>query len=222
MSPDIEERARHRRRRLCRPRADAAAAGRGLQRHRLRHAVFRLPAAEQSEPARHPGRHPRHAEAGRGAAGPGRGPASRLHLQRRELRARREAVRDHQLRLLRADGDRGQSGRREALRLLLVELGLRRERLAQRDRGPSAGAAHALQQVQGHVRAAAVEAQGRRLHLRHDPPGHGLRLQPAHAARPVGQHPHQPRRQQGHDHGVRRHPDATEPAHRGHGRRLSC
>ncbi len=53
------------------------------------------------------------------------------------------------------------------------------------------GAAHALQQVQGHVRAAVVEAQGRRLHLRRDPSGHGLRLQPAHAARSVGQHPHQ-------------------------------
>ena len=43
---------------------------------------------------------------------------------------------------------------------------------------------------------------------------------PAHAARPVGQHPDQPRGQQGHDHRVRRQPDAPEPAHRGHGRRL--
>ena len=33
---------------------------------------------------------------------------------------------------------------------------------ARRHRGPSARAAHALQQVQGHVRAAAVEAHGRR------------------------------------------------------------
>ena len=32
--------------------------------------------------------------------------------------------RDHQLRLLRADGDRGEEGRRQAVRLLLVELGL--------------------------------------------------------------------------------------------------
>ena len=36
------------------------------------------------------------------------------------------------------------------------------------------------------------------------PPGDGLRLQPAHAARPVGQHPDQPRGQQGQDHRVRR------------------
>ena len=44
----------------------------------------------------------------------------------------------------------------------LVELGLRRLRSAERDRGASAGPAHALQQVQGHVRAAAVQAHGRR------------------------------------------------------------
>ena len=46
----------------------------------------------------------------------------------------------------------------QALRLLLVELGLRRQRLAERDRRASAGSAHALQQVQGHVRAGAVRA----------------------------------------------------------------
>ena len=44
----------------------------------------------------------------------------------------------------------------------VVELGLRRLRPAERDRGASARPAHALQQVQGHVRAAAVQAHGRR------------------------------------------------------------
>ena len=65
-----------------------------------------------------------------------------------------------QSRRFRADGDRGEKCGRETLRLLLVEFGLRRVRLARRDRRASAGAAHALQQVQGHVRAAPVEAPG--------------------------------------------------------------
>ncbi len=99
--------------------------------------------------------------------GPGRGAASRLHLQRCELRARREAVEDDQLRLLRADGGRGQEGRRaSASSIARRARSTACQRLARRDRGSSAGAADALQQVQGHVRAAAVEAQGRRLHLR--------------------------------------------------------
>ena len=38
----------------------------------------------------------------------------------------------------------------------------------------------------------------------------------AQAARPVGQHPDQPRRQQRQDHGVRRRPEAPQPAHPGH------
>ena len=131
--------------------------------------------------------------------------ASRLHLQRRELRARREPVEDDQLRLLRADGARGQEGRREALRLLLVELGLRRV-----SDSPDVTEEHPLvpltlyNKYKGMCEPLLLEAQGRRLHLRHDPAGDGLRLQPAHAARSVGQHPHQPCGQQGQDHRVRR------------------
>ena len=75
---------------------------------------------------RHPRRHPRRRNARRSGAGPRRGRQPRLHLQRRQLRARRKPVEDDQSRRLRADGDRGQEGRREALRLLLVQLGLRR------------------------------------------------------------------------------------------------
>ena len=110
-----------------------------------------------------------------------------------------------QLRLLRADGDRRQdrpasSASSTARRARSTAC----QRLAGRDRRSSAGAADALQQVQGHVRAAAVEAPGRRLHLRHHPPGDGLRLQPAHAARSLGQHPDQSCGQQGQDHRVRR------------------
>ena len=140
---------------------------------------------------------------------------SRLHLQRRQLRARRGPVHLDQPQRLRADGAGRQEGRREALRLCLVELGLRRLRQARRHRGPSARAAHALQQVQGHVRAAAEEAHGRQLHRRDLPPGHGVRLLAAAAARPVGQHPDQPRRQRRQDHRVRRLPAAAEPAHPG-------
>ena len=62
------------------------------------------------------------------------------------------------------------------LHLLFVEFGLRRLRLAGRDRGTSAGAADALQQIQGHVRAVAVEAQSRRFHLRRHAAGDDLRL----------------------------------------------
>ena len=66
----------------------------------------------------------------------------------------------------------------------LVELGLRRLRPAERDRGASAGPAHALQQVQGHVRAAAVQAHGRELRRRDLSPRDGVRLRPAAALRP--------------------------------------
>ncbi len=56
-----------------------------------------------------------------------------------------------------------------------------------------------------------------------DPPGDGVRLRAAPAPRPVGQHPDQPRGQQGQDHRVRRRADAPEPAHPGHVRRsTSC
>ena len=79
----------------------------------------------------------------------------------------------------------------------------------------------ALQQVQGHVRAAAVEAQGRRFHLRHYPSGDHLRLQPAHTARSVGQHLDQPCRQQRRHHRFWRQSDATELTCRGYGRCLS-
>ncbi len=74
----------------------------------------------------------------------------------------------------------------------------------ERHRGASARAADALQQVQGHVRAAAVQAPVRGFRLRDDPAGDGVRLCAAPAPRPVGQHPDQPRRQQRQDHRVRR------------------
>jgi hypothetical protein len=93
------------------------------------------------------------------------------------------------LRLLRSVSNCGEAGGREALRLLLVELGLRRERLAGRDRRSSARPPDAVQQIQGYVRAAALEAPRRRLHLRRHAPGHHLRLQSAYAPRPVRQHP---------------------------------
>ena len=178
-----------------------------LQGHRLRHHVFRrrLPAEARPESASHR----RATSATRPSfAAAVAGHDAVLHLAcisndaSFELDEALSTV--DQSRRLRADGDRGQEGRREALRLRVVELGLRRVRPAERDRGPSARAAHALQQVQGHVRAAAVQAHERRLRLRHLPAGDGLRLRAAPAARSVGQHPHQPRGEQRQDHGVRR------------------
>ena len=65
-----------------------------------------------------------------------------------------------------------------------------------------------------------LEVQVRRLHQRRSSARRRSAATPAHAARSLGQHPHQPRRQQGHDHGVRRRADTAQPAHRGHGRRL--
>ena len=59
------------------------------------------------------------------------------------------------------------------------------------------------------------------LRVRDHPPGDAVRLRPAPAARSVGQHPHQPRRQRRQDHGVRRRPEAPQPARAGHVRSLS-
>ena len=63
----VQERSGDRRRRLCREPAHPAAAGRGIQGHRLRHALLRrrLPAEARPEPARDPGRPARYAEARR-------------------------------------------------------------------------------------------------------------------------------------------------------------
>ena len=106
----------------------------------------------------HSRRHPRHREACASSRRPRRLHQPRLHLQRCKLRTRRESFDLGQSRRLRADGARRQEGGRQALHLRVVEFGLRRVRSAERDRRPSAGPAHALQQVQGHVRAAAVQA----------------------------------------------------------------
>ena len=93
-------------------------------------------------------------------------------------------------------------------------------RLAGRDRGASAGAAHALQQVQGHVRAAAVQAPV-------------ATTSSASTIRPATVCGYSPRTRldlsvniltnhavnKRQDHRVRRRAEAPEPAHPGHGRR---
>ena len=134
---------------------------------------------------RHPRRHPRHGQARRG----GRGHDAFVSLACISNDASFEL--DENLSTsINLDAfepmvRRRQEGRRQALRLRFVELGLRRVRPAERHRGPSAGAADALQQVQRHVRAAAVKHTDDELRRRDLPAGDGLRLRAASAARSV-------------------------------------
>ena len=82
-----------------------------------------------------------------------------------------------QLRLLRAAGHRLEEGRRSALRLHLLQLGLRGQRRPRGHRGPSARSAHATTTS---TRACASRScskhQSPDFTTRHHPAGHGLRL----------------------------------------------
>ncbi len=108
--------------------------------------------------------------------------------------------------------------RREAVHLRLVLVGLRHQGGGERHRGPAPGAADRLLQVQGAVRAVHARAPPSGDGHADPAPGDRLRLLAPDAARPVGQHPDQPRRQQGEDHRLRRRAEAAQHPHRGHDR----
>ena len=99
-----------------------------------------------------------------------------LHLERSLLRAQPRTRAVDQPRLLRAPGARLQERRRQALRLRVFVLGLRRQGRCRGDRGFVPRAAHRLFQVQGRMRGPARQGKGTRLHHGDDQAGHGLRL----------------------------------------------
>ena len=111
--------------------------------------------ARQSRAARGQGRHSRRRGGQAGARGLRRRHPSRLHLERSVLRAQSRSRAVDQSRFLRASGARRQERRRQALRLCLVVLRLRRQGRCRGDRGSVPRAAHRLFQVQGRMRGPA-------------------------------------------------------------------
>ena len=116
-------------------------------------------------------------------------------------------------------GDREGQGR-AAVHLRLVVERVRHQGRGERHRGSAARAADRLLEVQGPLRGGAAEGAGPGLHEPDPAAGHRVRLLAAAAARPGGQHPHQPRGQHRAHHGVRRRPEAAQHPHRGHDRPL--
>ena len=147
----------------------------------------------------------------------GRRDPARLHLERSELRAGSRAVASRSTstgssRPWRSPASSGCA----PVRLRLDLERLRRQRRARGDRGPSAGPAHRLQQVQGPHRAARPQVPDGRLHAGDHPAGHGLRLLATAAAGPDGEHPDGQGGDHEGGHGVRRQPEAPEHPRRGH------
>ena len=186
-----------------------AAAGRRLPREGARPVPLRRRRARRgqgpSRPDADQGRPARPAGGGRGGGRLRRRDPPGLHLQRSELRAQSGPGQVDQLRRLPAAGAGREGRRRAAVHLRLVVERLRHQGDRGRHRGPAAGAVDRLFQVQGDVRGRAAAGACAGLRGLHPPPGHGLRLLAAAAAGPDGEHPHQPRRDEPADQGLRRH-----------------
>ena len=86
-----------------------------------------------------------------------------------------------------------EEARRAAVHLRLVVERLRHQGRGERDRGTAAEAADGLLEVQGDVRGGAGSRARAGLHRAHAAPRDRVRLLAAAAARPVGEHPHEPR-----------------------------
>ena len=122
----------------------------------------------------------------------------------------------HQLRLLRRLVDVSRRQRRAAVHLRLVVQRLRRSRKSRTS--PKTCRSSRSPTTRSTRRCARTCCCGSAAGLHDADPaaGDGLRLVAAAAARPVGQHPHQPRGQQPQDHRVRRPAVAAQPPHRRH------
>ena len=196
----VQERARHRRRRLCRQRAGAAAARRGLQCHGLRHrstsAADFLPNDTRTcsviqGDIRDTASSPRRCK----------GIDAVMHLacisNDASFELDEKLSHDHQLRLLRADG--AWRPRRPACKRFVYASSSSVYGVTD---APDVTEEHPLVPLTLYNKYKGMCEPLLFKHQSHDftcvdhPPGDGLRLQPAHAARPLGQHPDQPRRQQ--------------------------
>ena len=128
-----------------------------------------------------------------------------FHLQRRRARL---------------PGLRGQGRRGEALHLRRLLLGLRLHGQRALRRDAAGGLQLSLRHLQAAGRAGGHADAGQEFFGDRLPPGHGQRLQPAHAPRPGGQHHVQVGRGGQGDHGQQPGHLAPDPQHPGRGQRL--